>query len=274
MKESFFSLPTVREPQDLKHYIKSKDLIRKGIGKAEDTALLIGAGKCRDIPLPEILENFDSIEIVDLNFEGAKEALKQVPVDLRKKIHLNPIDASGGMAELYFNSIVNCLEEMETFNEDAFAKCIGDVGDEIKKGDFSLPYNQDSFDLIVSSCIISQFHTMPVKKIMQLILKKFGSEIKITKDITPFEGKTASIMQRKHIEEISRLLKKDSIGVLTTTAICEIAGQKEQLVDVTKLTEVIKKEFKIKEDKEWIWSDEEKSRFRPIYTIKGWLFQK
>lgn len=285
-QESFFSLPITKNYGYSEHYYRSGGLIRESLGKINNKAdyggraLLIGAGRCRDIPLSEILEKFDSVEIVDLNIEGVKEALEEVPEELREKSHLNLVDASGGMVELYFNRIRECIERMQNFDENLFAKCMEEVGDEIKQNEFPLPYEKEDFDFIASSCIVSQFHTMPAQKIMQLILKKFGPKIKVSMDITPVEEKTASIMQCKHVEEISRLLRKEGIAVMIATVSSEIFGEEEQLVNVDSLKETLKKQFKEMQEYGWIWSpvaDEDsklKTKTTPTYAVKGWLLKK
>lgn len=59
------------------------------------TAIILGAGNCRDLPLKQLVEKCSYVELVDIDYSAIKKARATLPEDLQKKVKCTWLDITG-----------------------------------------------------------------------------------------------------------------------------------------------------------------------------------
>ena len=145
--------PMAVDPVECPHAARSRELIRLA-SEASSTGLarVVGAGRCREIPLAELAARFDEVELQDVDRDSMVEAQAELSDQLRGHVRLQVGNV------LRFNvdfdaEVAGILAAAA--DPDAAAAALSLLAASARP---SLPPPDRRPDLLVSSCLLSQLH--------------------------------------------------------------------------------------------------------------------
>lgn len=119
------------------------------------TLAILGAGPCHDIDLHRLLDQFESIQLVDLDHHTLQQGVEQQRVSHHPKLkRLAPFDVTG---------IDRCLSEFSSLPTGASKQSIAEMFDRIDE--FSWGPVDRELDLIASTCLLSQLISQVVESV-------------------------------------------------------------------------------------------------------------
>lgn len=101
------------------HYTKNKKRILEEAAGLTGTALILGMGNGRDIPLIELARQFDQVVVTDIDTDSMKNCIRQLPSSLQSKVQAHEQDLTG-LASIFAHEID--LLPMSLTLEDAVKK--------------------------------------------------------------------------------------------------------------------------------------------------------
>lgn len=208
------------------HISLSHEAIRKAARLALDRtangepreALILGAGYCLDIPLPEIVDNFDRTTLVDINPEATAMALSGFTPRELGKITLIGADVTGIMGDLG--------ERLQSAEDDAPDRqaFITKASDAINK---LVPHDRQP-DLkkrhafVCSQLLMSQLGSIPFLSLNNRIEQRYGKALtlRLGEDDEPLIlalNQLGHEIQKDHIRYLSRLVAQSGTVHLADT---------------------------------------------------------
>lgn len=145
------------------HFSRSKEAVVQAIDGLKNTALILGAGGLRDIPLLQFCEQFDRVILVDVNVRSTEAAMKLIPQESQGKCSLIQADLTGIFGEL--SASAEKIADGEPLF-DAFISKVLDLLPTLKRKAFDLKDIRPSF--ISSSLLCSQLSGGVMKFLDQL----------------------------------------------------------------------------------------------------------
>ena len=131
------------------------------------TAIVLGAGKCREIPLEQLAEQFQQVILVDLDGDSMREVVSLLPPPLRSRLQIRVADMTS-FAKPLMEQMRDALETSRTA-EKAFHR-----PKTIHAGapDIQHPPDLPRADLVISSLLLSELHWY--RYAGRLLQDKFG----------------------------------------------------------------------------------------------------
>ena len=156
------------------HIENSRRGIREAAGLVSKTgtALVLGAGKCREIPLEELTRKFDRVVLVDLDAPSMRDAVATLPEPLRPKVEIRVSDVTS-FAEPLMEATSRIVERAQSADE-AFTE-LGSLYREIATLR-RLP-ELPRADLVISSLVLSELARYPSTYTAQLVKEKFDVDL-------------------------------------------------------------------------------------------------
>lgn len=177
-------------------------------GKKE-RCVVIGAGPCYDIPLLELAETFDEVELFDLNPDALAHAIAELPEELASKVKCRAVELTGVLPNVLFRAKQELIKA-GTRSQRAINKVVNILKAQ-RMGFGELAPIQA--DLIVSTMILSQLPTA-LLLIDQWFRGRFHQSImndeKWIEAVTSFQES----IQNAHVDAL--FSKKDAVVVLAT----------------------------------------------------------
>jgi hypothetical protein len=161
-------------PQHLEH---CSSLILHGLRQRppgiSPNVLILGAGACTEIPLPELTRGSDEVVLADLDLASMQQAAREIPTSaLRKRLFLFQSDISGGVstnlqrllekqpwdllvprgAKAIFDAAAECLEQ-----------CLVPDSPELEG------LGAGAFGLVISSLILTQLFSYPLLDVLDRV---------------------------------------------------------------------------------------------------------
>ena len=136
--------------------------------KNRGRAVVLGAGKCREIPLEELARQFEQVVLVDLDRGSLEEAAEDLSPELQVKLELQVSDVTS-FAIPVMRGIEEAVEASQTIEQafgrltEVYAKAIGEQ---------DLPRFPGA-DLVISSLVASELHRYPGRYADRLLRRKF-----------------------------------------------------------------------------------------------------
>ena len=234
-------------------------------------ALLLGVGNALDIPLPELVEMFDHLTVVELDRETTENAIKQLSPSLQAKIKLVEADISGIlglMSSEWQENIQNAESEADffhgviaTFNRAAKNANAPDLGND--------------YAFVCSQLVLSQLGGIPHLYLKYTMNTKIGllygscaNAYKTMEDFLEDKGKrtiTQEIdkylsilpeyrtlhnnMKKAHINYLDKSVSRQGIVYLADASQVNHQGKLHNIVDSQFLKDAIEAHFVAMKDK-------------------------
>ncbi len=167
------------------------------LANKRSTALVLGAGKCREIPLKQLAEQFRQVILVDLDGESMREAVRLLPLPLQSRLQIRVADVTS-FAQPLMEQMRDAVENSRTA-EQAFHR-LGTIY--AGAPDIQRPPELPRADLVISSLLLSELHWYPHRYADRLLQDKFGVRL------TAWSG---HVRARKQLE---RLARTDHVALL------------------------------------------------------------
>ena len=135
-------------------------------------ALVLGAGKCREIPLESLARKFERVVLVDLDGPSMREAVARLPEELQAKIEVRISDVTS-FAQPLMEATNRVVESVHSADE-AFTQ-LGSLYRDIEapRRFPKLP----QADLVISSLVLSELARYPSTYTAQLVKEKFDADL-------------------------------------------------------------------------------------------------
>jgi hypothetical protein len=181
------------------------EALRRTPADEERTALILGAGGCLDIPLAEIVTEFDKTTVVDVHTEQTEEALGRLPSSLLGKVSLVRADLSGlvkGVDNVFEQA--SKQEDYERFVEVAAAMTqqLDVAGRAELGGDYSF---------VCSQLLMTQLAFNPFMHLSERVHAKYGKPLAMgrgnnDKDLARAIDEQSIKSQTEHLKQLHQLV--------------------------------------------------------------------
>jgi len=180
------------------HRKKSTELIlsKCSCGKI----LIIGAGNCNDVDLPTLCEHFEQVHLVDIDEDALRHGLRQ----------LGPTPPNNVF--LHVNDVTQILPVYQEMIQKPYSSTIRRTMARLFSLSFpSLPFLKESFNIVVSQCILSQL-VHPAVKLWQ-------EEHKYNPTVGRLLKAFVHALSANHLKEMASYLSKGNIGIVITDVV-------------------------------------------------------
>lgn len=131
-------------------------------------ALILGAGNCSDIPLPELTDRFDEVTLVEIDNESTERAVKDLSPAQQKKIKIVAADVTGIVGEFAEGINQTLTSPLPDFLVRA-AEVIREIDVTEKNPDL-----EDDYTFVSSHLVMSQLAGLPNNYLRTTIMKRYG----------------------------------------------------------------------------------------------------
>jgi TPR repeat protein len=165
-------------------------------------ALVLGAGKCREIPLEGLARQFQHVVLVDLDGPSMRQAVLSIPEELRAKVEIRVSDVTS-FAQPLMEATRQIVENAATAQE-AFANLESRYAAIESQRHFpDLP----AADLVVSSLVLSELPRYPSTYAVRLIEEKFQTPLSAWSGYGVVFKSLRSFTLQDHAELLARLCR-------------------------------------------------------------------
>lgn len=159
--------------------------------RKHEKVVVLGAGNCSDINISILATHFEKIFLVDIDTEAANGAVEKVPEEFRKKIDVINEDLTG----LYSSRVMkDLIDSIQRKNIKRINRSLNNIKSEVKHLPRPLSHLNSTCDLVISSCVSSQFF-MPL-----FIAMCDGLNRKIFNEIYPTAVTVANSLASRYLE--------------------------------------------------------------------------
>lgn len=255
------------------HTKHAKDFILRAseLVPNKGTCTVIGAGPCFDVPLMELAEQYDRVELLDLNKENLQTAISTLPEELAKKVTPRVVEVTHVLPKA-LSEIKQEIAKAGTRTQRAINKIVG-VLNKHHPGPGELGNIQSDF--IVSDMILSQLPTS-LWIVDDWFTRAFPSKLSDYPEwfdtMRDFQAK----LQAAHVEAL--LAKQNSIVALLTdygVATTPDEANLQTLLDIKRVTLSVGTLNQLMELQnastlfdEWVWQRESRPlKFSPVWAF-------
>ena len=172
------------------------------LAQGRTRAVVLGAGKCREIPLEALAKEFEEVVLVDLDRDSLHEATDRLSPGVRSRIRIQVSDVTSfgqTLMERIRMAVQAGHSVKETFQrlESVYARA-SQMDSRVQ-----LPAG----DLVVSSLLLSELHWYPLRYTDQLLQEKFGVSLSHWNGSVHARSRLERLARADHVallEELSR----------------------------------------------------------------------
>lgn len=199
-----FDAQTMQMPCYQDHFARSREAISHAVDVLGKTALIVGAGPCRDLPLKRLAERFDRVVLVDMDVRHTRKAVESLPQELQGKFMIEQGDLTGLFEEFAAGAdkIANAGQSF-----DQFGSKIMDMLLSLKKRGF--PYQNIKASFVCSSLVSSQLSDSIDGYLDELCQSIYGRTFEMPDSRKAEYYDWLTQVQLDHIDELHRLLEPD-----------------------------------------------------------------
>ena len=164
------------------------------------TALVLGAGECREVPLEELVRTFDRVVLVDLDEASMAGAVARLPEPLRRSVDIRVSDVTS-FAEPLMKATARIVDRAQTASQafTGLGSLYGSIATLRRFPD--LP----QAELVVSSLVLSELARYPSTYTAQLLDEKFGSDLAEWRGYGALWRNLRAFASKDHAEMLARL---------------------------------------------------------------------
>lgn len=218
-------------------------------------ALILGAGNCLDIPLPEIVDSFDRTVLVDVDPNTTEKALSWFNSRELGKISLVGADLTGVMGELgsLLQRASDESADLTTFILTA-TRAIRGIEPLNRQ-----PNLDREFAFVCSQLLMSQLGSIPFLALSDQVKQKYGERLTLRPG-GPDEQLVFALnelnmgVQKDHIRYLSRLVARSGTVHFADTYVQMVGGQPRPMVFDHIIGPIVDEHFiHFSERKAWWW---------------------
>ncbi len=137
-------------------------------------AIVLGAGRCQEIPLGAMVDRFHRVTLVDQSAGLLEEAVtsRGLGVDQNKKIQTIITDMTGVTAG-FLGQVAERLDLPGDLSAELAAEGIASLAESIEPAPFT---TGQRYDLVVASCVLCQLHLETCNRTIALFARKFPGQ--------------------------------------------------------------------------------------------------
>lgn len=180
--------------------------------KNRGRAVVLGAGKCREIPLEELAWRFEQVVLVDLDRGSLEEATENLSPELQAKLELEVSDVTS-FAIAMMRGIEEAVEASQTIEQafgrlsEVYAKALGE---------HDLPRFPRA-DLVISSLVASELHRYPGRYAERLLRRKFQAGLAGWDGHEQADRRLQRFALNEHAALIASLLRTGGVVYISDT---------------------------------------------------------
>jgi|GEM_PF-4631289 len=187
------------------HFENSKKAILQAARGLCGTAILLGVGSANDLPLEELANQFDCIDIVDIDLTMADTVIAKLPMDIKHKFRTHAIDLTGIIRRL--DEILDVVIESKAPHEEFCDRAIETL-QRLRKAE--LPLKDHSASFVVSSLVCSQISYKLYEYLELRSQTAYGKGLFHSSDDKKAELFSAiGSMEKSHIQDLHRLVEAE-----------------------------------------------------------------
>ena len=283
------ALPFHNEPIEIQtdfHTYESKRIIIEACQNSHDeAAVILGCGRCGEIPLRELANRFQKIDLLDINGKALQFVEQEtITWNSKNKLKFYHDDLTGVMANVQ-------SEAQQIVSENANPMiCLRQLGDLLKttKYNFWTSPEKKKYDLVICSMVLTQLQAVVRESIEKIYLQRFPNCLDaLTSDVVWCKAlwSFARDIEEEFISHLKKLTRPNGIIYLSATVnvswmvqtdeesvIAEghwIATKSSQLLDyLGNDSEVVK-------FKKWNWlrQEEEGEYWGRLYGVQALIYR-
>lgn len=244
------------------HIDSSRRMILNTAQGFRGNALIVGLGNATDIPLAELVTQFDSITVVDMDLSSVHNVLITLPEQLQRKFHVI-IDDLTGILAAYDERIA---DPASAGNLTVFLKVATEALKDAKPRPFTLG---QKYSLVISSLVSTQLASTIDSFTRACIRFSFGVEVpesatdarpyfeqltRLSRDLTSdhldFLAASALPIGRVYLSDtVSELILERQPGTQTINPV----SQPMPIVDSGSFMSNLKRHFNVLKHENWVW---------------------
>lgn len=208
----------------------SLEALRRAGPSDEHTAIILGAGGCGDIPLEQLLTDFDKTTIVDIHTEQTEQALSKLPLRILRKASLVKAELSG-----LAKGVAGVFEEASTErNYSQFLDAATALARKLDVVKSQVEFGSD-YAFVCSQLLMTQLSSIPLTHFSRLVGEKYGRPLTMVPGhedealITALNEKNVKV-QAGHIDHLSHLSRSNGTVHFADTLGEVRGGQKLRMV--------------------------------------------
>ena len=136
-------------------------------------AVVLGAGKCREIPLEKLAEEFQHVILVDLDKGSMEQAVRELPPPLQAKVEVRVSDVTS-FVESMMADVREAIATSRSADE-AFRRIESIYAGLPRRP--KRPPELPACDLVISSLVLSELHRYPLDYAGRLLQAKFSARL-------------------------------------------------------------------------------------------------
>ncbi len=176
------------------------------------TALVLGAGACREIPLEELAEMFNRVVLVDLDSPSMSAAVARIPRHLRNKIEIRVSDVTS-FAKPLMDATAHIMGNARTAS-DAFIQLRSLYG---AINAIERPPSLPQADLVVSSLVLSELARYPSTYAARLFSERFNANLSEWRGSGALWRTLREFSSSDHASMLARLVRPGSVVYFADT---------------------------------------------------------
>ena len=192
-----------------------------------DSAVVLGAGACTELPLDRLARACSPITLVDLDTAGMLRARDELPEALRARVRPISADLTGGVSAALQNELrAQPWPDLRALGGGRGGAILNAVADCLERTPVAQPPEPDalglapqSFGLVVSSLTLTQLYSLPLLDALDTLLV-YAPDLADERDAHPRYLQAERDFQRRvvmgHLALIERLLAPGGAALLIT----------------------------------------------------------
>ena len=196
-------------------------------GATPDSAVVLGAGACTELPLDQLARACTPVTLADLDTAGMLRARDELPEKLRARVRTVSADLTGGVSSALQDLLraqpwpdLRALGGGRGANVlNAVAECLEATPVARPPDPWTLGLAPHSFGLVVSSLTLTQLYSLPLLDALDTLLV-YAPDLADQRETQPRYRKAATDFRRRvvvgHLALIEQLLAPEGAALLIT----------------------------------------------------------
>jgi hypothetical protein len=244
---------------------------------------VLGAGACREIPLTDLVERFDSVTLNDIHAEDVNKAAAQIDPARRKKLAIQVADLTG-----LIDPVISRMRERLSECVDPESACNA-MTESLTTSPVRSVTCPGQFDLVVASCVLSQLHYALTHRSDVLLEQRFPGQVERLRTSSPWRLNLRQLARRMKaifLDALARLATAHGFIYLSDSVqLCHVhltrigrwkTGQTYRMLPSANLEDILDARFRVVERARWEWvgaQPSEKRHTGRVYDVQALLLR-
>lgn len=248
---------------------------------ASGRAVILGGGRCQEIPLAELAGRFRQVTLNDMHESLLKHALAEAGLDQERtaKIQLRVADLTG-LTDSFVRRLKESLNEVQ--DPAAAAQRFADVAEGARPIRLS---GEDCGDLVIASCVLSQLHVVASDQALQLFAARFPGQEHVLRRSEEWVRSLYNLARRMEDTFIDgligltarggRIYLSDTVHLFFVEAMPQgqwVTEGSYRMTRTTQMIDYLDDRFQVEEQAQWAWiavPPQLPDQVGRLYTVQG-----